>query len=86
MDGVKGCTVHSFKGWEARGVVLCILPTERSRRLAYVALTRVKGDPGACSVVSVVNCDPGLDAFKVEFERELTVAEAPALGGQRRLF
>lgn len=86
MDGVKGCTVHSFKGWEARGVMLCILPNVGSRRLPYVALTRLKGDPGVRAVVSVVNCDPNLDEFKAEFEREFTVDEVPALGGQRRLF
>lgn len=85
-DGVKGCTVHSFKGWEARGVVLCILPTPRSRRLAYVALTRVKGLPdGRPAVVRVLNCEPSLNEFKAFFEREFTVAEVPGLGGQRRL-
>lgn len=86
MDGVKGCTVHSFKGWEAHGVVLCILPNPGSRRLAYVALTRLKGDPGVRSVISVINCDPNLNEFKTEFERKVTVDEVPALGGQRRLF
>lgn len=86
MDGVKGCTVHSFKGWEARGVVLCILPHERSRRLAYVALTRIKGFPGARAAISVINCDPTLNTFKTEFEREFSVNDVPALVGQRRLF
>ncbi|QRK08581.1 NERD domain-containing protein [Archangium violaceum] len=86
-DGVKGCTIHSFKGWEACGVLLCILPTARSRRLAFVALTRVKGLPkGRPAVVQVFNCDPALNDFKAIFEREFSVAEVPALGGQRRLF
>ncbi len=86
MDGVKGCTVHSFKGWEARAVVLCISASQQSRRLAYVALTRVKGAPGnIAAVVQVLNCDPELNDFKSEFERDIGVAEVPALGGQRRL-
>ena len=34
-DAVKGCTVHSFKGWESPAVVLGIGMEERSRRLAY---------------------------------------------------
>ena len=86
MDGVKGCTVHSFKGWESRGVILCILPNEGSERLAYVALTRIKGTLGSRAVISVINCNPKLNSFKTEFEREFSVNDVPALGGQRRLF
>jgi superfamily I DNA/RNA helicase len=40
-DAVKGCTVHAFKGWESPAVVLGIGMEERSRRLAYTAMTRV---------------------------------------------
>ena len=67
-------------------MVLCISASQQSRRLAYVALTRVKGAPGnIAAVVQVLNCDPELNDFKAEFERDIGVAEVPALGGQRRL-
>lgn len=62
--GVKGCTVQSFKGWEARAVVLNVAPSMHSHQLAYVALTRVKGD--AChrsAFVTVVNTDRALRRF-----------------------
>ena len=85
--GVKGCTVHSFKGWEARALILCILPSHGSRRLAYVAMTRLKGVvDGPRAAISVLNCDRELDDFRVEFERDFGVAEVPRLGGQRRLW
>jgi hypothetical protein len=84
-DGVKGATVHSFKGWESRAVILCILPGARSARLAYVAMTRVKGDARAFSLVTVLNSNPLLADFKAEFERDITAEEVPELRGQRRL-
>jgi hypothetical protein len=67
--GVRGCTVDSFKGWESRAVVLGIGTWDgRSPRLAYVAMTRVKGDPlGRPSLVTVVNSDPALAAFEGTF-------------------
>lgn len=34
--GVKGCTIHSFKGWETPALVMGIERREASRRLAYV--------------------------------------------------
>ena len=40
-DGIKGCTVHSFKGWETSALVMGIRRDEGSRRLAYVAMTRL---------------------------------------------
>ncbi len=67
--GVKGCTVHSFKGWEARAVVLSVDPGDDSHRLAYVGLTRVKGDLSYKSAfVTVVNRDLALDGFSSYFE------------------
>lgn len=82
--GIKGCTIHSFKGWEARAIVLVISRSKSARRLAYVALTRVKGDPARRSAaVSVLNTDPELDAFRSRFMREVSLTEAAGLGGQR---
>lgn len=85
-DGVKGCTVHSFKGWEARAVVLAPTASQNAHLLTYIALTRVKGDPGHRSaVITVANSDPTLADFAASFIREIRPDEAPALGGQRRM-
>jgi hypothetical protein len=40
--GVKGCTVHSFKGWETPALVMGIGQDRKSKRLAYVAMTRIR--------------------------------------------
>ncbi|SEU24657.1 hypothetical protein SAMN05443639_111107 [Stigmatella erecta] len=91
VANMKGCTVHSFKGWEARALVIVIGSpfTKRAaaaRNLAYVALSRVKGDPmHRAAFVTVVNTLPELNDFKPRFEREVTTAEAPGLAGQRPL-
>jgi hypothetical protein len=77
--GVRGCTVDSFKGWESRAVVLGIGTWEgRSPRLAYVAMTRVKGDAlGRPSLVTVVNSDPALAAFEGAFAEAAESWPAP---------
>ena len=69
-EGVKGCTVQSFKGWESRAVVMSVGWGEEARRRIYVGLTRVKGDRGNRSAfVTVVNSDFGLRGFQQRFER-----------------
>lgn len=84
--GIKGCTPHSFKGWEARAVVLAISDSEWATRLAYISMTRVKGDPGdKAAFITVVNASPRLDAFAGLFERPIGPDEVPALGGQTTL-
>ncbi len=66
--GVKGCTVQSFKGWESRAVALTVSCHADSHRLAYVGLTRVKGDPYYRSAyVTVLNSDRQLQAFGTHF-------------------
>lgn len=68
-DAVKGCTVHSFKGWEAPAVVVGVALEERSRRLAYAAMTRATSvHPGGSSHLVVVNADPRLASFQPTFE------------------
>ncbi len=68
-DAVKGCTVHAFKGWESPAVVLGIGMEERSRRLAYTAMTRVTSTAGrASSHLVVVNADPRMVDFAERFE------------------
>ncbi len=61
--GVKGCTYHSFKGWESRAVVMAVMATKDAHRLAYVGLTRVRGRAGTASYITVVNADPRLRQF-----------------------
>jgi hypothetical protein len=69
-EGVKGCTVQSFKGWESRAVVMSVGWGEEARRLIYVGLTRVKGDRGNRSAfVTVINSDYGLRGFQQRFEQ-----------------
>jgi superfamily I DNA/RNA helicase len=71
---VKGCTVHSFKGWESPAVVLGIGMEERSRRLAYAAMTRVTSTRGtATSYLAVLNTDPRMAEFGERFELGVTV-------------
>ncbi len=66
---VKGCTVHSFKGWESPAVVVGIAVEERSRRLAYAGMTRVTSvHGGSVSHLVVVNADPRLAGFQPTFE------------------
>lgn len=73
-DAVKGCTVHSFKGWESPAVVLGIGMEERSRRLAYGSMTRVASTHGVdASYLVVVNADPRLAEFGATFERGVPV-------------
>ena len=67
--GVKGCTVHSFKGWETRVLVMGIRADRGSRRLAYVAMTRLKTDSaGGQSHISIVNSDLKIAPFQSTFE------------------
>ncbi len=66
--GVKGCTTWSFKGWEARAVILGVGTDPISRQLAYVAMTRVKADRlGRAGFVTVINSDHKLDHFAETF-------------------
>lgn len=81
--GIKGCTVHSFKGWESRAVV-CV-PSPRGELALYIAMTRVKGEPTRPAFLTVVNAVDELRGFKTHFEREVLPNEVPALAGQRAL-
>jgi hypothetical protein len=83
--GIKGCTVDSFKGWEARAVIAVPPANDLTNRRAYIAMTRVKGDPGRAACVTVVNTRPDLNSFKSQFERIISPDEVPAVAGQRVL-
>lgn len=61
---IKACTIHSFKGWETRSLVV-LLPYARSvkdRALLYVAMTRLKRHIDG-SFLTVVCADPDLEPF-----------------------
>lgn len=83
QPGIKGCTVHSFKGWESRAVV-CV-PSVNAPRSLYIAMTRVKAAPSRQALLTIVNPNPGLNAFKARFEREVLASEVPELLGQQTL-
>ncbi len=71
--GVKGCTVHSFKGWETPALVMGIDTDDMSRRLAYVSMTRVKipGD-NSPAYLSIINRDMNLGGGQSRFEAWVT--------------
>ncbi len=76
--GVKGCTVHSFKGWEARALVMGIDTWPDALRRTYVALTRLKADRlGRPAYISVVNGDPSMARFGEFFEHPVVEWPAP---------
>jgi len=61
---LKATTLHSFKGWESRNL-LVFLPEVRSREdlsLVYIALTRIKRDE-AGSRITVICGSPELRAY-----------------------
>lgn len=61
---VKATTIHSFKGWETRGLVIYAghRSTPRALALAYTGLTRIKRHV-ACSYITVVSAIPELTAY-----------------------
>ena len=82
---LKGSTVHSFKGWEGR-VIIFILddahPDVDLGRLAYTAITRVKGDNKQRSAyITIINRLSEFKSYKEMFEREITSAEVPQVAG-----
>lgn len=68
-DGVKGCTVQSFTGWETPALVMGVGTADRSRRLAYVAMTRIAGRISGVGHLSVVNSDLTIAGFHSTFEQ-----------------
>ena len=61
---LKGCTIHSFKGWETRALVIYV-ENARSvpdRALVYVGLTRLKWHPRG-SFLTVVCSAPELQSY-----------------------
>lgn len=66
--GVKGSTVHSFKGWESPALVMSMSYGGDSRRLAYVAMTRIRvGGLDRPAYLSIINSDLGVAGFQSTF-------------------
>lgn len=61
---IKITTIHSFKGWESRSIILYISNTLDDRALAavYVGLSRVKRHEGGSSI-TVVSASSKLNSF-----------------------
>jgi hypothetical protein len=61
---MKAATVHSFKGWESRAMVVQVgrAATPAERAAIYVALSRLKGSP-AGSFLTVVCSSPELESY-----------------------
>ena len=61
---IKATTLHSFKGWESRHLVLCVsrIASAEDRALFYTALTRLKKHPNG-SMLTVVSTCPDLYDF-----------------------
>ena len=63
-EKIKATTTHSFKGWEARHLILFVESVERTedRALLYTALTRLRRhEQGSC--LTVVSCCDNLRAY-----------------------
>ena len=61
---IKATTVHSFKGWEARHLVVLVTSIDRAedKALLYTALTRLRRHAhGSC--LTVVSCCDGLRTY-----------------------
>jgi hypothetical protein len=80
--GVKGCTVHSFKGWESRVLVVGIGTGDHAARLAYVVMTRLKHSTERPAAIVVVNANPALRGFADVFEHGVPLAP-PSLPQER---
>ena len=62
--GYRFCTVHSFKGWESR-VVIYLATSGSTLSQLYVALTRLRGEPGGVPArLYVRNFNRDFDRFK----------------------
>jgi superfamily I DNA/RNA helicase len=85
-DGrVKATTIHSFKGWESRALVVGIHrgASDSARTIIYTALTRLRNDPFG-SYLTVVSAAEDLTPFGQtwpDFHR-FEVEEAPRPGVQ----
>ena len=70
---IRGTTVHSFKGWESRAVVVLLRNAYKTgKRLLFIAMTRLKNDLDG-SYLSIVNCAPEFRSFGKNFPEYIEV-------------
>ncbi|MGQ3683590.1 MAG: hypothetical protein ACUBOA_00990 [Candidatus Loosdrechtia sp.] len=64
VSGIRATTLHSFKGWESRALVVYVDPNAASRSLAliYTGLTRIKRHVGG-GYLTVVSCAQNLREY-----------------------
>lgn len=77
-ERIKGSTIHSFKGWESRAVVVIVdnIRSAENKALLYVAMTRLKRSTSG-SVLTVVCAEPELEEYGrtwPSFERRIAPA------------
>jgi hypothetical protein len=62
---IKATTIHSFKGWESKALVIYTGPsnTEKALALFYTSITRLKTDYAETSFLTVVSDNPALIEF-----------------------
>jgi hypothetical protein len=70
---VKVCTVHSFKGWESKAILIFFgsLVEDADYSLLYTAITRLKSGLG--SIMYVVCSDQRLSHFENEWKAEYSL-------------
>ena len=61
---LKASTIHSFKGWESRAIVVHISSarSQESRALAYVAMSRLRRSAKG-SAMTVVCSEPEFEEY-----------------------
>lgn len=68
---IKATTLHSFKGWETRGLLICIehARDKRAMALVYAGLTRLKQHASG-SFLTVVCGEPNLEEYGRSWARK----------------
>lgn len=79
-EKVKATTIHSFKGWESRLVVIQIEPISGSDQshvaAVYAALTRLKAVEGGASCIAVICSDPAFRNYGTTWPNYREVEES----------
>lgn len=72
----KVCTTHSFKGWEAKAILIFFdrLMSDSDYALLYTAMTRLKA--GKNSLMYVICADSSLQTYGETWSKEYTLGES----------
>jgi hypothetical protein len=65
--GIKGSTIQSFKGWESKAIIYIAAETF-DPALAFIAISRVKGEIERPAVLTIVNSSPQFTKYQKYFE------------------